>query len=108
MEKITFSKNVYLEAFSMIGRGFTMVAKETGRLVNKAIHRQPYIFMGVEALVLMVFALVLIGNARAERDYESKRYIGIQAKADCLQVTSDMWRNVAKGGSNERDTEEKD
>lgn len=35
------------------------------------------------------------------RDYESKRYIGIQAKADSLQVTSDMWRNVAKGGNND-------
>lgn len=75
MEKISFSRNVYAEAFSMIGRGFTMVAKETGRLVNKAIHRQPYIFMGVEALALMVFALVLIGNARAERDYASKQAV---------------------------------
>lgn len=97
MEKISFSRNVYAEAFSMIGRGFTMVAKETGRLVNKAIHRQPYIFMGVEALVLMVFALVLIGNARAERDCASKRYVSIQTKADSLQVASEMWRNVAKG-----------
>lgn len=54
--------------------------------------------MFAEALVLVVIAFAYVGKARAERDYASKRYVGIQAKADSLQVASDMWHNVAKGG----------
>ena len=101
MAKITFTSNIYREAFSMIGRGFAMAAKETARVVNKAIHEWPYAFMFAEALVLVVIAFAYVGKARAERDYASKRYVGIQAKADSLQVASDMWHNVAKGGNND-------
>lgn len=101
MTKIAFTSNIYREAFSMIGRGFAMAVKETCRVVNKAIHRWPYAFMFAEALVLVMIAFAYVGQARAERDYASKRYVGIQAKADSLQVTSEMWYNVAKGGNNE-------
>lgn len=101
MTKIAFSSNIYCEAFSMIGRGFAMAAKETARVVNKAIHRWPYAFMFAEALVLVMIAFAYVGQARAERDYASKRFVGIQAKADSLQVASDMWHNVAKGGNND-------
>lgn len=94
MAKITFTSNIYREAFSMIGRGFAMAVKETGRVVNKAIHRWPYAFMFAEALVLAMIAFAYVGQARAERDYASKRYVGIQAKADSLQVASDMWHNM--------------
>lgn len=95
---ITFSKNIYAEAFGLIGRGFRMIAKETARVVNKAVHEWPYAFMFAEALVLVVIAFAYVGQARAERDYASKRFVGIQAKADSLQVASDMWHNVAKKG----------
>lgn len=85
----------------MIGRGVAMAVKETCRVVNKAIHQYPYVFMFAEALVLVVIAFAYVGKARAERDYASKRYIGIQAKVDSLQVASEMWHNVAKGGNDE-------
>ena len=71
---ITFSKNIYAEAFGLIGRGFAMAVKETGRVVNKAIHEWPYAFMFAEALVLVVIAFAYVGQARAERDYASKRF----------------------------------
>ena len=98
MTKIAFTSNIYREAFAMIGRGFAMAVKETGRVVNKAIHEWPYAFMFAEALVLVVIAFAYVGQARAERDYASKRFVDIQAKADSLEVASDMWHNVAKGG----------
>lgn len=93
---ITFSKNIYAEAFGLIGRGFRMIAKETGRVVNKAIHEWPYAFMFAEALVLVMIAFAYVGQARAERDYESKRYVEAKNTADSLAVTSEMWHNVAK------------
>lgn len=93
---ITFSKNIYAEAFGLIGRGFRMIAKETDRVVNKAIHEWPYAFMFAEALVLVMIAFAYVGQARAERDYASKRYVSVQHRADSLEVVSDMWHNVAK------------
>lgn len=103
MTKIAFTSNIYREAFAMIGRGVAMAVKETGRVVNKAIHEWPYAFMFAEALVLVVIAFAYVGQARAERDYASKRFVDIQAKADSLEVASDMWHNVAKGGCNEKE-----
>ena len=58
MTKIAFTSNIYREAFSMIGRGVAMAVKETGRVVNKAIHEWPYAFMFAEALVLVVIGSV--------------------------------------------------
>lgn len=98
MTKIAFTSNIYREAFSMIGRGFAMAVKETCRVVNKAIHRWPYAFMFAEALVLVMIAFAYVGQARAERDHANKRYLGVQHRADSLEVVSDMWHNVAKGG----------
>ena len=37
-----------------------------------------------------------IGQARAERDTASKRYVEAQAKADSLSVASEMWHNMAR------------
>lgn len=102
MAKITFTSNIYREAFSMIGRGFAMAVKETGRIVNKAIHKWPYAFMFAEALVLVMIAFAYVGQARAERDHANKQYVGVQHRADSLEVASELWHNVAKkGGNNE-------
>ena len=80
-----------------------MVARETTKRVDNAAHRWPYAFMLVEAAILVTLSFVFIGQARAERDYASKRFVDIQAKADSLEVASDMWHNVAKGGCNEKE-----
>lgn len=73
-----------------------MVARETAKRVDNAAHRWPYAFMLVEAAILVTLSFVFIGQARAERDYESKRYVEAKNTADSLAVTSEMWHNVAK------------
>lgn len=73
-----------------------MVARETTKRVDNAAHRWPYAFMLVEAAILVTLSFVFIGQARAERDYESKRYVEAKNTADSLAVTSEMWHNVAK------------
>ena len=98
MTKITFTPHAYREGFQLIADGIAMVARETAKGVDNAAHRWPYAFMLVEAAILVTLSFVFIGQARAERDYASKRFVDIQAKADSLQVASDMWHNVAKGG----------
>lgn len=86
------------EAFSLIARGLSMACKETGRVLNGAVHSQPYIFMAAEAVLLIVLSFVYIGSARAERDHASKQYVRIQHKADSLAVASELWHNLYKKG----------
>ena len=97
MAKITFTSNIYREAFALIGRGLSMACKETGRVLNEAVHSQPYIFMA-EALLLIVLSFVYIGSARAERDHASKQYIRLQQKTDSLAVASELWHRMYKEG----------
>lgn len=96
MKKITFTPHAYREGFQLIADGMAMIARETTKRVDNAAHRWPYAFMLVEAAILVTLSFVFIGQARAERDYESKRYVEAKNTADSLAVTSEMWHNVAK------------
>ena len=96
MKKITFTPHAYREGFQLIADGIAMVARETTKRVDNAAHCWPYAFMLVEAAILVTLSFVFIGQARAERDYESKRYVEAKNTADSLAVTSEMWHNVAK------------
>lgn len=96
MKKITFTPHAYREGFQLIADGIAMVARETTKRVDNAAHRWPYAFMLVEAAILVTLSFMFIGQARAERDYESKRYVEAKNTADSLAVTSEMWHNVAK------------
>lgn len=96
MKKITFTPHAYREGFQLIADGIAMVARETAKRVDNAAHRWPYAFMLVEAAILVTLSFVFIGQARAERDYESKRYVKAKNTVDSLAVTSEMWHNVAK------------
>lgn len=96
MKKITFTPHAYREGFQLIADGIAMVARETTKRVDNAAHRWPYAFMLVEGAILVTLSFVFIGQARAERDYESKRYVEAKNTADSLAVTSEMWHNVAK------------
>lgn len=91
MNKIGFTKNIYADAFSMIGRGVKLICKETLRLINKAVHCQPYIFMAGEAMLLIVVAFIYTGTTRAERDYANKQSVIMQGKVDSLEVVNSYY-----------------
>lgn len=76
----------YKNGFSMIWKGIKTVISETLSLINKVMHKQPYLFMMLEFIVLVVIASIIIGQARAERDYANKRYVIIQNKLDSLTI----------------------
>lgn len=93
MNKIGFSKNIYADALSMIGRGVKLICKETLRLINKAVHCQPYIFMVGEAMLLIVAAFIYTGTTRAERDYANKQSVIMQGKVDSLEVVNSYYQH---------------
>lgn len=90
MKKIAFTSNIYNEGFSMIGQGLKIVCKETGRVINRAVHSKPYLFMFIELLVIVTIAFIYIGQARAERDNASKRLITEQRRVDSLSIITDF------------------
>lgn len=73
-----------------------MVLKRILCAVDDIVHAKPYLFMLIEFVIMLFICLACIGQARAERDTASKRYVEAQAKADSLAVSEEMWHNMAK------------
>lgn len=64
--------------------------------IDGIIHPHPYLFMIIEFVIMLFICLAYIGQARAERDTASKRYVEAQTKADSLSVSEEMWHNMAR------------
>lgn len=97
MSKIIFNESHEIkDGLQLIGQGCKMVLKRILSAVDGIVHAKPYLFMLIEFVIMLFVCLAYIGQARAERDTASKRYIEAQAKADSLSVASEMWHNIAK------------
>lgn len=97
MSKIIFNESHEIrDGLKLIGQGCKIVLKRIIYAVDGIVHAKPYLFMLIEFAIMLLICLAYIGQARAERDTESKRYIEAQAKADSLSIASEMWHNIAK------------
>lgn len=97
MSKIIFNESHEIkDGLQLIGQGCKMVLKRILSAVDGIVHAKPYLFMLIEFVIMLFVCLAYIGQARAERDTASKRYVEAQAKADSLSVASEMWHNMAK------------
>lgn len=97
MSKIIFNESHEIkDGLQLIGQGCKMVLKRILSAVDGIVHAKPYLFMLIEFVIMLFICLAYIGQARAERDTASKRYVEAQAKADSLSVSEEMWHNIAK------------
>lgn len=97
MSKIIFNESHEIrEGLKLIRQGAVMVLKRILCAVDGIIRANPYLFMLIEFGIMLSVCLAYIGQARAERDTASKRYVEAQAKADSLSVSEEMWHNMAK------------
>lgn len=97
MSKIIFNESHEIrDGLKLIRQGAVMVLKRILCAVDGIVHAKPYLFMLIEFAIMLFICLACIGQARAERDTASKRYIEAQAKADSLSVSEEMWHNIAK------------
>lgn len=78
--------------FALIWTGVKTIAKSVVKSVVKSniVHKHPYYFMAAEAVILIVTASVIAGQARTERDAAIKRCYECQQKVDSLQVVDDL------------------
>lgn len=97
MSKIIFNESHEIkDGLKLIRQGVAMVLKRILCAVDGVIRANPYLFMLIEFGIMLSVCLAYIGQARAERDTASKRYVEAQAKADSLSVSEEMWHNIAK------------
>lgn len=74
--------------FALIWAGIKTVAKSVVK--SNIVHKHPYYFMAAEAVILIITASVIAGQARTERDAAIKRCYEYQQKVDSLQVVDDL------------------
>lgn len=97
MSKIIFNESHEIkDGLQLIGQGCKMVLKRILIAVDGVVRANPYLFMLIEFGIMLLICIAYIGQARAERDTASKRYVEAQAKADSLSVSEEMWHNMAK------------
>lgn len=97
MKKIIFEESLDIrDGLQLVRTGVVVILKRILRMIDRVIRARPYLFMLIEFAVMLLMYLAYIGQARAERDTASKRYVEAQAKADSLSVASEMWHNMAR------------
>ena len=94
--KTTSNENDIRNGLKLIWQGIKLIMKRILHVIDRVIRAKPYLFMIIEFAVMLIVSLVYIGQARAERDTASKRYVEAQAKADSLSVASETWHNMAR------------
>lgn len=94
--KTTSNENDIRNGLKLIWQGIKLIMKRILHVIDRVIRAKPYLFMIIEFAVMLIVSLVYIGQARAERDTASKRYVEAQAKADSLSVASEIWHNMAR------------
>lgn len=71
--------------FRLLGRSLSIIAKATGDIINRSVHRFPYAYIVSILLVSIIACFVSIARARAERDNAMKQQVLLQQQLDTLK-----------------------
>lgn len=84
---ITFTPKAELKkGFTCLFKGFVLIIKAIGKLINHAVCKYPWLFIVLILLVAILVSFVFIGKARSERDAVNKQNYELQQKIDTLQM----------------------
>lgn len=90
IQKIDFVENLTsLEACKYIGRLYWVIVKNIGRLINKIVHRFPWVVILTTIVVCFIICFVQISKARAERDSYSHDLVRTQQQLENYKVMYD-------------------
>lgn len=73
-------------AFKVIGIGICSIGRNFGITTNKLVHKEPWLFLGLEALVFISATLLYIGRARCERDNAILKSYNTELRMDSLEI----------------------
>lgn len=54
--------------------------------INKAVHRLPWVFVGITVMGATVISFALIGKARAERDYYDHKLVKVEQQLNSYRA----------------------
>lgn len=52
-----------------------VILRNLGRAINKAVHKQPWLFIVITVVISFIVSFILISKARAERDSYNKKMV---------------------------------
>lgn len=70
-----------------------VIVRNVGKIINRAVHKLPWLFVVLSIVISMIVSIVFIGKARAERDSYNKKLI------HATQLL-DSYKNTYGGGEN--------
>ena len=92
---ITFTPKAELKkGFFCLLRGFVLIFRSIGRLMDHAVRRYPWAFLVTTVLISVILCFFFVGKARSERDATSKRNYELQQKIDTLQMVNEAKAEV--------------
>ena len=77
------------ECFKLIGKALWTITKNTGRTINKAVYRYPWIFIVAILIVAFIVSYINITEARAERDKYNKEYTMTEMQLEQYKLVDD-------------------
>ena len=73
------------DAFVQIIKCIGVILRNTWRSIDEVAHKYPWIFIVEILIVSSITSVVYVGQARAERDYSSKKLVSVQQRLDSLE-----------------------
>lgn len=70
------------ECFKLIGRALWTIVKNTGRAINKAVYKLPWLFITITVVISFIVSFVFISKARAERDSYNQKLVHATQQLD--------------------------
>lgn len=71
-----------------------VVVHNIGKAIDRAVHRLPWLFIALTALIATIVSIVSIGQARAERDSYNKTNVHLQQQLDSYKACYDNGKEV--------------
>ena len=59
-----------------------VIIRNTGRAINKAVHKLPWLFIVITVVISFIVSIVFIGKARAERDSYNQKLVHVTQQLD--------------------------
>lgn len=68
-----------------------VIVRNVGKVINRAVHRLPWLFVVLSIVISTIVGIVFIGKARAERDSYNKKLVHATQLLDSYKNVYGEW-----------------
>lgn len=88
-QKDFFRSATTRQAIMLIAWYNWVIVRNAGRVIDRLVHKLPWVCMAVTILLSFAISIVMIGKARSERDRYNKQMVSIQRQLDSYKALYD-------------------